>query len=177
MTTYISLLRGINLGAHKKINMQDLKALYEGVGLQEVLTYIQSGNVIFKSDKDNTDELATLIAQAIEARYGFEVAVFVRTVPDIEAIIANNPFTDETTEKLYFTLLAQTPLPEKIANIDAQKHLPDRFALVGKALYLCVESYGTTKFSNNFFENKWKVVATTRNYNTMVKLVELAKTA
>ncbi|TAE10472.1 MAG: DUF1697 domain-containing protein [Bacteroidetes bacterium] len=175
MTTYISLLRGINVSGQKKINMQDLKALYESTGLQDVLTYIQSGNVIFKSDKEDTDELTTLIAQAIQAKYGFDVAVFVRTVPAFEAIVANNPFVGEATEKLYFTLLAQTPLPEKIANIDTQKHLPDRFALVGQDLYLCVESYGTTKFSNNFFENKWKVVATTRNYNTMLKLIELAR--
>jgi uncharacterized protein (DUF1697 family) len=174
MNTYISLLRGINVSGQKKINMKDLKELYESIGLQEVLTYIQSRNVIFKNDSPDIDTLTQQIEKAIFDKYAFEVAVVIRTPTEMKTIMAESPYQDKSTERVYFALLKTSPDTEKVGKLDPEKYLPDAFAVSGKTIYFFVESYGTSKLSNNLFESKLKVVATTRNYNTMLKLIELA---
>jgi len=178
MKTYISILRGINVG-QKKVLMTDLKALFESLKFKDVITYIQSGNVIFKSDtKLDDEELAAKIEAALLKKYGFEVPVVIRNAAEIEKIISINPFLKNkkiNPDKLHVTFLAQ--LPEK-AKADAIKDLdfaPDEFTIIGKEAFIhCPESYGETKLSNKFFETKLKVSATTRNWKTVNKLFELA---
>ncbi len=146
MKIYISMLRGINVSGQKKIQMIDLKALYEALKFKDVTTYIQSGNIIFKANEKIFDEnLAIKIEEAIYKKYNFN------------------------------TFLAENP-PQ--ANVESIKHIdysPDKFIITGKEIYLyCPNGYGITKLSNNFFENKLKVKATTRNWKTVNKFVELA---
>jgi uncharacterized protein (DUF1697 family) len=172
---YIAFLRGINVSGQKPVQMQMLKEMFENLGFTKVLTYIQSGNVIFESNI--TDEMAlenTILAGILE-KFGYEVAVMVRSLPDLEAIIQENPLQVPETERLYFTFLACLPDAERVGKLDTSKYLPDSFVLVGKMIYLRVESYGKTKLSNTFFETKLKVSATTRNFNTLQKIIELAK--
>ncbi len=177
MNTIIALLRGINVSGQKKIRMDDLKMLCEQIGLQKVQTYIQSGNILFQSTIEDTEELACLITEAIQQKYGFAVETILCTPADLENIIAENPFQDLPEKGLYYTLLKQTPDAEKWAKLleSTSTYLPDRFAGAGKVIYLGVLAYGNSKLSNNFFENKLKVVATTRNHNTMLKLIELSR--
>lgn len=180
METFISILRGINVSGQKKILMADLKALYESLGLSDITTYIQSGNVIFKTSTGSSDQdLAQRIEQAISAKYAFEVPVIVRRREELETVLRVNPFLkDDHTdlEKLHVTFLSQVPDEAHWERLAGVAYPPDQFTLIGNDVFLyCPVSYGNTKLSNQFFESKLKVTATTRNWKTINQLVELAK--
>ena len=179
METYISILRGINVSGHKKIEMAGLKALYEALNFKDVVTYIQSGNVIFKAgDKAANIQLSEKIGKAIFEEFNFEVPVIIRTRFEIEKIISANPFLQQSdihVEKLHITFLSEVPEEERSKKIVSLNYPPDKFIIQNKEVYLYVPgSYGNTRLSNNFFESKLKVSATTRNWKTVNKLLELA---
>ena len=179
MPTYISILRGINVSGQKKILMADLKVLYEGLKFKEVITYIQSGNIIFKTEKPFPNkEIANKIEKTISAKYKFDVPVIVRSVEEIKNIISINPFVNNKgvdIEKLHVTFLNDIPAKENLTSIKSFNFPPDEFNIIGKEVFLhCPVSYGETKLSNKFFESKLKVTATTRNWKTVNKLMELA---
>jgi uncharacterized protein (DUF1697 family) len=160
--------------------MAGLKAMYEALQCKDVVTYIQSGNVIFKrADDISQSDLVENIQNAIVEKYKFEVPVIIRTKARIERIIAENPFlqqSDVDPEKLHVTFLSNLPGEEKIKKIETSNFLPDQFKITGEEVYLyCPSGYGNTKLSNTFFENKLKVTATTRNWRTINKLLELCK--
>ena len=105
--TFIALLRGINVGGQKKIKMAELRAVLEDEGLQNVKTYIQSGNIVFKSDETNREKLQNRIAGTIRQYFGFDVSTLVIREKDIRQILEANPFYNESAEgKLYYVLLA-----------------------------------------------------------------------
>lgn len=181
MTTYISILRGINVSGQKKILMADLKALYEKLKFHHVTTYIQSGNVVFKSDKKAAnEELAKKIEQAIAKKYKFDVPVIVRSAAELKTIIAENPFVKRKKidpEKIHVTFLSTNPQPAYLSAINPIQFPPDEYIIIGKEIFLhCPVSYGETKLSNKFFETKLKVTATTRNWKTVNTLAEIAET-
>jgi len=178
MKTYISILRAINVG-RRKILMTDLKALYEELNLKEIVTYIQSGNVIFKTDKKISGQgLAKKIEQSIAKKYQFDVPVIIRTGDEMKKTIAVNPFLKQkgiNLEKLHVTFLAENPEQVKVKAIQNLDYMPDKFVIIDNDVYLyCPNGYGITKLSNGFFENKLKVTATTRNWRTVNILAELA---
>jgi uncharacterized protein (DUF1697 family) len=180
METYISILRGINVSGQKKIKMADLKQLYEELKFKDVITYIQSGNVIFKTDKKLTDtELTKRIEKKIFEKYQFEVTVIIRTIKEMEKVQKSNPFLKLKgidTERLYVTFLDEIPMKENIERINQVDFSPEKFIITGREVYLhCPNGYGRTKLNNNFFENKLKITATTRNWNTVNKLVEMGE--
>jgi uncharacterized protein (DUF1697 family) len=179
MKTYISILRGINVSGQKKIIMSDLKTLFESLKFNTVTTYIQSGNVIFKSDQNVTDTvIANQIEEAIYKKYKFTVPVIIRSGEEIRKVISLNPFLKEKNinlEKLHVTFLSEVPNEINLEKLKGIDYSPDRFTIIGKEIFLYIpEGYGNTKLSNNFFENKLKVTATTRNWKTVNKLFELA---
>jgi uncharacterized protein (DUF1697 family) len=179
MATIISILRGINVSGQKKILMADLKTLYESLGFKNISTYIQSGNVIFTTAKKlSNTELAAVIEKAIKKQYGFEVPVITKTLIEWNKIIMANPFVKKKgidLERLYVTFLSQPPDKENISKAESFSYPPDEFIITDAAIYMHVpDSYGNTKLSNNFFEKKLKVSATTRNWKTVVTLAELA---
>lgn len=179
MKTYISILRGINVSGQKKILMIDLKALYESLALENVTTYIQSGNVIFKTNLElPNEELAKKIEQSVYEKYNFDVPVVIRSMEEIENVISANPFLKErdiNTEKLHVTFLADAPRKASLESLKNCDYPPDRFVIIGKEVFLhCPGRYGETKLSNKFFENQLKVSATTRNWKTINKLLEIA---
>jgi len=176
--TFISILRGINVSGQKKILMTELKALYESLKFSDVNTYIQSGNVSFKTKEKLSDiQIAVKIEKAIYKKYAFEVPVIIRNEDELKKIISSNPFLKGKgidIKKLHVTFLSQIPGDAEIKNISEVDYSPDRFAIHGKEIYLHIpESYGETKLSNNFFEKKLKVKATTRNWKTVNKLLEM----
>lgn len=178
MKSYISFLRGINVSGQKKILMLDLKALLEKIGLEDVVTYIQSGNIIFKSERKISEkEFELIIGDALKQRYNFEVPVIVISIDEYKSIVADNVFLKEkemNVEKLHVTFLADIPSIDKLKDMESINFVPDKFCIVGKAIYVyCPESYGNTKLSNTFFERKLKIQATTRNWKTCQKMVEI----
>jgi uncharacterized protein (DUF1697 family) len=179
MTTYISILRGINVSGYKKIRMAELKDLYEMIGFTEVVTYIQSGNVIFKAeDIVPAVHLGKKIEKAINAKYQFQVPVIIRTPAEIKKVLSSNPFLKEKgidIERLAVTFLHDMPEAADIEQVRKFDFPPDRFQINGKEVFLhCPGGFGNTKYSNSFFENKLHTTATTRNWKTVGKLAELS---
>ncbi len=177
MKTFAAFLRGINVGGHRKIKMADLRRELLEMGLVQVQTYVQSGNIVFASDEEDPRKLEGMISEMILDRFGHEVPVLVKEGEELSAIVDGLPFVNrEDFERaaVYFVMLAAEPQRELISTIDATKYAPDEFVLVGKNVYLYVVSgYGKSKLSNNLFESKWKVAATTRNLKTMLKMLDL----
>ena len=179
METYISILRGINVGGQKKIRMADLKTLYERLKFKEITTYIQSGNVIFNTDKSlPRQEISKRIEEKITEKYNFIVPVIIRTKSEMVKTFSDNPFLDRkdiNPERLHVTFLAGLPKQADKKRIEKLEFPPDEFIIDGKEIYLhCPNGYGKTKLSNNFFENRLNVTATTRNWRTISILVSLA---
>lgn len=180
MTTFVSILRGINVGGAKKILLNDLKNLYEELGFKKVTTYIQSGNVIFQSVDNLSDkELVGMIRNKISKIYGFDVPVVVRTTKEMQNTLMNNPFPGDKNldiDKMHVTFLAELPIKEHLESLRKYDYSPERFEIVGKDVFLyCPNGYGIAKLSNTFIENKLKVSATTRNWKTVNTLAEMAK--
>ncbi len=168
MTFYISMLRGINVGGNKKIKMSDLAALYESLGFKDVETYIQSGNVVFSSRERSPSALSKAIRNKIKESFGFDVVVVVRTGDEMEKVLENNPFKEKDAGKLHVTFLSDPPAAKPLDVFDAVKDKSEEYSFSGKEIYLFLPyGYGRTKLSNNFFENKLKVSATTRNWRTV----------
>lgn len=180
MNTYILLLRGINVSGHKKIKMSDLKKMMEQIGFANIQTYIQSGNVVFNSVEEDSIKLGDKLQAAIYTKFGFEVPVLVFEMNDFKKIILNSPLEcqGELEEKnAYFVLLKDQPEPALIKLLEGEKYPNEQFSIASNCVYLkCTNGYGNAKCNNNFFERKLKVQATTRNYKTMLKLLEMAST-
>ncbi len=176
---YVAMLRGINLGGKNTIKMTELVKTFESMGFQDVKTYIQSGNVVFKAESLNRIKLEAQIHSQISEDFGLDVPVLVLESMVLEEIRNENPFVerdDIDLTKLHVTFLEIEPDKVKVAAINPEKYLPDEFMVKGKTVYLhCPVAYGTTKLNNGFFENKLKVKATTRNWNTVNKLVEMTR--
>ncbi|SHJ65515.1 DUF1697 domain-containing protein [Parasporobacterium paucivorans] len=182
MTIYIAFLRGINVGGKNKIKMADLKRTLESVGLFEVKTYIQSGNVLFKSN-ETEESLCDRIEREIETVFGIRAEVILRTSTELEQIIFNCPFSKEDireaealseVESLYVALLKHQPAKEKIECIDAYRSEGDRCHITGRDVYLLFQhSIRNSKLAKNLY--KLNVSATVRNWKTLSKLVALAK--
>jgi len=169
MTTYISLLRGINVSGQKKILMDDLRKLYEQLGFMGVKTYIQSGNIIFDA---KGKQLKEKIESGIKKKFGLQVSVLIKSIKEFAKILQDNPFSDE---KVYFTFLFSKPEIIDFSVIDRFKKANEEIKIHDGVIYFhCLDGYGKTKLSNNFFENKLKVIATTRNLRTVKKLIEIA---
>ncbi len=173
MKTYIAFLGGINVGGHKKILMKDLKKLLDSIGLKEITTYIQSGNVVFKASE--ATNLASKIAEAIELKYSFSVPVLVKKATELNKIVSKCPFFDEKREKSYFILLDKNPTKEQIKLIAGFSTQNEEFYITPNCVYIYyANGAGKAKMGINFFERKLNVKATARNHRTMKKLLELA---
>jgi uncharacterized protein (DUF1697 family) len=182
MTTYIALLRGINVGGKNIIKMAELKKVFEAIGLYEVQTFIQSGNVLFKSSEDE-ETLRAKIAHEITAAFGLSVTVTIRTAAELEQIILNCPFTQEEifaaesssdAECFYAAFLSQIPSQEKADSLKTYKSENDEYRIIGREVFLLFRnSIRNSKLANNL--QKLDASATVRNWKTISKLCELAK--
>ena len=175
---YIAILRGINVGTGRKVLMANLKKLCESLGLKNVQTYIQSGNLIFELEQSEPiSALETRLQKAFSETFGFEIPVLIRTAAEWAESIAQNPFLNEENvniDRLHLTCLKEMPAPELLEKIKTFQYLPDRYEIVGRDVFIfCAAGYGTSKLVNSFFESKLKTQATTRNWKTVMKLNEM----
>jgi len=175
----VAILRGINVGGKRKILMTDLKSMFEDLGFSGVNTYIQSGNVIFSNDDErNNTQLSETFEKAINKKFGLEVPVIVRSSSELEELAGKNPFYQDGIDinHLHLTFLNEEPTSENKKKTELLNYEPDKFIIEGKDVYIYYDGkYHQSKLTNNFFENKLKVSATTRNWKTVLKLLELSK--
>lgn len=174
---YGALLRGVNVGGRGKLPMGDLRKVLEDLGYSDVSTYLQSGNALFTSPRDDTEELEHEIEEALTHKLGLTTQVMLRTGAELTALIDNNPFPDAVANPttLFVNFLSVPVAPERVAAIDATPFEPDQFRPGDRAVYLwCPEGAARTKLSNTFWERRLGVGATARNWNTVTKLRDLA---
>ena len=175
MNTYIALLRGINVSGHKKVPMAELRELLSKMDFKNVKTYIQSGNVVFQSIRKDGKFLEAEIKNSILNHFGFEVAVLVRTRDELLKIFEDCPFSEDKKVTSYFAILSDIPDVELVNEASKKIYENEEYAIINDGLYFyCANGYGKAKFSLNFFEKKLKVNATSRNYKTMVKLLDMS---
>jgi uncharacterized protein (DUF1697 family) len=178
MSVCIAMLKGINVGGQKKIRMETLHGIFEGLGFINVRTYVQSGNVVFGSTQVDRVVLVKRIEAHIEKTCGYHVTVFIREEHELQRILAGNPFLNgrnEDSSNLHVTFLYQAPPDTVWSKLTPPSNTPDEFALGELAIYLfCPNGYGKTKLSNNFFERKLGMPVTTRNWNTVNALYKMA---
>ncbi|WP_369195233.1 DUF1697 domain-containing protein [Streptomyces djakartensis] len=177
-TTYAALLRGINVGGSRKVPMAELRALLADLGHGDVRTYLQSGQAVFSSAHGDEQSLADGIAAAIEKHFGFGVDVIVRDHAYLKAIAEGCPFPAAGLEpkQLHVTYFSAPVTPDRFAGIDRGAHLPEEFRLGDRALYLYApDGLGRSKLAEQLAKPRITrgLVATTRNWNTVLKLVEL----
>ncbi|NLR90232.1 DUF1697 domain-containing protein [Flammeovirga agarivorans] len=169
---YVCLLRGINVGGKRKILMADLKELITKLGVKEVTTYIQSGNVVFNSGTElNEKEFENTLQQKIKEHYDFDVPVMLINEVDYRDIISKQPFNQDDINKLHVGFLGDLPLDENITHLSEVDAKEDRFEVKKKALYLyCEGKYHQTKLTHAIMERRLKVDVTVRNWKTVLKL-------
>jgi uncharacterized protein (DUF1697 family) len=176
MSIYIALLRGINVGGHNKIKMAELKSLLEEMGLAKVNTYIQSGNVLFESGDDSA-LLRRSLEERIEERFGFKVPVVLRTSEEWESVISDCPYSPDGLqegESINVAFLGDEPSQEGTERLSSYQNEMDHFQIIGKNVYLFFRhSIRDSKLAANL--PKLGVPATVRNWNTVLKLGDLAK--
>ncbi|OLZ58989.1 hypothetical protein AVW11_27490 [Streptomyces amritsarensis] len=177
-TTYAALLRGINVGGSKKVPMAELRAVLEGLGHGDVQTYLQSGNAVFSSARTDPAALARELEAAVEAHFGFRVACLVVDGAYLRAVAEACPFPAAELEgkQLHATFFSEQPGPERFAALDAAAFLPEEYRLGDRVLYLYApDGLGRSKLAEALAKPAVAkgIDATTRNWNTVAKLVEL----
>ncbi len=171
MTTYIALLRGINVGGNNKVPMKDLSAVFQSVGCVEVRTYIQSGNVVFACARVES-ELRVELETRIRERFGFAVPVVLRSAEELRPVPGANPFPEAESGVMF---LADPPTPEGVAKLDPNRSPGDSFVVHGREVYLHLPNgFANTKFTNAYLDSKLSTVSTGRNLRTVAKLIEMA---
>ncbi|MET7291127.1 DUF1697 domain-containing protein [Streptomyces griseoloalbus] len=178
VTRYAALLRGINVGGSRKVPMAELRTLVEGLGHEGVRTHLQSGQAVFTSGHGDEESLAAELAAALERHFGFGVDVIVRDHAYLRAIVDACPFPAATLEakQLHVTYFSAPVAPERFAEIDQEAYLPEEFRLGDRALYLYAPAgLGRSKLAEHLAKPRVNkgLTATSRNWNTVVKLAEL----
>jgi uncharacterized protein (DUF1697 family) len=175
----VALLRAVNVGGHNQIKMTELKRMCESMGFGRVQTYIQSGNVLFESASADGETLRRRISEQISATFGLSVDVVVRTVAELERVVRDCPFAADALaegESLYVALLASAPSAEAAGRVMAVDGSGDQCRVVGREVYfLYRQPSHKSKLTNALFEKQLGVAATTRNWQTLGRLVALGK--
>ena len=176
MPTFVALLRGVNVGRNV-LKMERLRALCGELGLANARTYVQSGNVVFQAGGSSA-HWARALEQKLAGESRLAVSVIVRSAADLSKVLGKNPFLRETgidVARLYVTFLERAPAKQAARALQTLASGPDSFHCVGTEIYLhCPDGYGRTKLSNTAFERLLGLKATTRNWNTVNKLCEMA---
>jgi uncharacterized protein (DUF1697 family) len=179
MAVIISMLRGVNVGGHNKIKMEALRALYESLRLRDAQTYVQSGNVIFRTDERDVSRLTKRIEDAIEKKFGFRPDVILRTAAEMREVIARNPFAKRRgiqPGKLLVSFLASDPGEEGREKIRQMKCDPEELRIEGREIYIYFPNgAGHSKLPWAGLGKMLKTAGTGRNWNSVTKMLEMAE--
>jgi len=178
MPVFISMLRGVNVGPHNRIHMDALRALYTSLKFEDARTYVQSGNVVFRTKEKNAAQLAEKIQNAIARKFGFCPAVILRTPEELRNALAANPFAKRQgidPAKLLVTFLASEPAGEAKAGLAALKPGPEELHLIGRELYIYFPNgAGRSKLQWSSLDKRLDTVGTARNLNSVINMLEIA---
>lgn len=177
-TTYAALLRGINVGGGKRVPMPELRAVLTELGHTGIATHLQSGNAVFRSDSDDEDALAAALEQALHRHFGFAVDCLVRDAGYLAAVAAACPFPAAELEgrQLHVTFFDRPVGTDRFADLAAEDFLPEEFRLGDRCLYLYApDGLGRSRLAVALGRPRHVkgLTATSRNWNTVAKLVEL----
>ena len=175
MVRYVAFLHGINAVGKNPVEMGDLKKHFEALGFEKVSTYLQTGNVLFETDDTGHDTLRQLIEPHLEKQVGFRVPTLIRRFSEIKSAIENNPFDNVRAgeaSKWYITFLSDTPANEVKGSLGVFSNDSEYARIVKNEVYIYASNYTKTHFSNSYIERKLGVSATTRNWDTVNKLLE-----
>ncbi len=174
-TTWIALLRGINVGGHKRVAMSDLRGLLESLGYHDVRTHLQSGNALFVASGVKATKLEHDITSAIDSRLGLDVVVLVRSAQELRRVVAANPYLGRGIEQrqLHATFLSKQPAAAEVASLDREAFRPDDYVFGDRVIYARMPN-GTAGSKLPDWERVLDVRASTRNWNTVSRLLALA---
>jgi len=179
MPVYAALLRGVNLGPHKRMKMVRLRESFESLGLEQVQTYIQSGNVIFKTRGSVANDLCREIEERIFKDFGFEAPVILRKHEELRRVAGSNPFATQrgiVTSKLHVIFLADAPSPAALEALKQLTRMPDESRCIGREIYLHLPNgMGQSSLANNPVKRRWLKRSTTRNWKTVNQLHEMCQ--
>lgn len=179
MTVIVSMLRGVNVAGHNLIKMDALRAHYESLGLRDAQTYLQSGNVLFRTKERNLTALGKRIENSIEQSFGFRTPVILRTTSELRDVIARSPFgkrREIDPKKLLVTFLASVPSAEVTEQVLKIKAEPEELHIDGREVYIYYPNgLARPKLSWVMVEKKLKTAGTGRNWNSVTKLLEMAE--
>ncbi|MDQ6705350.1 MAG: DUF1697 domain-containing protein [Acidobacteriota bacterium] len=179
MTVIVSMLRGVNVGSHKRMKMDALRGVYEALGLQAPQTYVQSGNVIFGTEQQDLVQLTKRIEDGIERSFGFRPTVVVRTCSELRGVIARNPFALRSgiePSKLLVIFFAADPGPGARSKILGLYPDTEEFATHGRELYIYFpDGMARPKLSPAIVEKTLKTSGTARNWNSVSRMLEIAE--
>lgn len=172
--TIIALFRGINVGRTRSLPMKELVRILQGLGYENIRTYIQSGNVVFDSQRAVSVNAADAISEAIENELGFGPDVMLLQLADLHEAVDQNPYPTDEGKRLHFFFLGSEPSDPDLDALDEIKTASEQFKLNGRVFYLYTpDGFGHSKLADRV-ERKLGVSATARNYNTISKLLEMA---
>lgn len=176
-TTWVALLRSVNVAGRNRIAMAGLRELTAQLGFTQVRTHLQSGNLVFSSPEPAASRVAEALSQAIAASLGLDVKVVVRTGLQLAEVVRRNPLlaAGQPARSLHITFLASPADPVRLEALDRTAGAPDAFQVLGTEVFLtCPGGYGSTLLNNAYFERKLQVSATTRNWATVCQLAHMA---
>ena len=179
MPVVICMLRGVNLGAHNRVKMDDLKKLCTSLKLRDPQTYVQSGNVIFTTAERDLGKLRKKLEAAIHKKFGFQTDAILRTTTDFREVVAQNPFAkrkDIHPSKLLVTFLSSDPGEAARKQVRAIKTDPEEILIEGREAYIYFPNgAGRSKLNWPIIPKTLKVQGTARNWNSVSKMLELAE--
>ncbi len=173
---YVALLRGINVGGNNMIKMERLCETVAGLNFENVKSYINSGNIIFETGKADEKYLADKIHDAILQDFGFDISVMVRSMAEIEQIIAKNPFEGQFENHKFFHVffLNEKLTAEQEALLFAQASDSEQFAVIDRHILCLLKiSILDSAVGKGFIDKKLKIATTARNWRTVKKIAEM----
>ena len=178
MSRYAALLRGINVAGHNMLPMKELVPMFEAVGCTDVESYIQSGNVVFAAPATLARKVPELVAAKIKGRFRYDTPILVRSAAALAQVAASNPFLAGVAPSngTYVAFLANAPAKALVDALDPNRSPPDAFAVRGTEVFLHYPNgAGRTKLTNVYLESKLATIATSRNWRTLLQLVEMTQ--
>jgi uncharacterized protein (DUF1697 family) len=171
--SYVALLRAVNVGGRNRVAMPGLRAVFESLGHEAVSTYVQSGNVVFRSSSRSAPSIRAGLEQAIEDEFGLDVVVILRTRAEVGVVVDRNPFRRARIpeQQLHVAFLVDRPSRRAVETLDPRRSPPDEFAVVDRHVYLRYPNgMGRTKLTNDYLERRLGTSATVRNWRTVTEL-------